>query len=82
MVRNVWLGEPDRISEFTDAGLGAFMSGNQGDEPQPSGVGQRLAGGAIGYGLARTICRRPTFTVITQEDRNELDAAGDRSSRR
>ena len=42
----------------------------------------QIAGGAIGYGLAGTIYQRPTFTAITQEDRHELDAAGDRSSRR
>jgi hypothetical protein len=42
----------------------------------------QIAGGAIGYGLVGTIYQRPTFTAITQEDRLELDAAGDRSSRR
>jgi glycerol uptake facilitator-like aquaporin len=42
----------------------------------------QIAGGAIGYGLAGTLYQRPTFTAITQEDRHELDAAGDRSSRR
>ena len=43
----------------------------------------QIAGGAIGYGLARAIYQRPTLTAITtQEDPNELDAAGGRSSRR
>jgi glycerol uptake facilitator-like aquaporin len=42
----------------------------------------QIAGGAVGFGLARAIYQRPTLTAITQENRNELDAAGDRSPRR
>jgi len=42
----------------------------------------QIAGGAIGYGLARAIYHRPTLTAITQENRRELDATGGRSSRR
>jgi glycerol uptake facilitator-like aquaporin len=42
----------------------------------------QIAGGAIGYGLARIIYRQPTLTALTKENRNELDAAGDRSSSR
>ncbi len=42
----------------------------------------QIAGGALGYSLARTIYQRPTLTAITtQEDPHELDAAGGRSSR-
>jgi glycerol uptake facilitator-like aquaporin len=42
----------------------------------------QIAGGTIGYGLARTIYHRPTLTTVTQENRPELDTAGDRGSRR
>jgi glycerol uptake facilitator-like aquaporin len=42
----------------------------------------QIAGGAVGYGLARAIYHRPTLAAITEETRHELDAAGDRSSRR
>jgi glycerol uptake facilitator-like aquaporin len=43
----------------------------------------QIAGGAIGYGLARAIYQSPTLTALTtEENRNELDAAGDRSSHR
>jgi glycerol uptake facilitator-like aquaporin len=42
----------------------------------------QIAGGTIGYGLARTIYHRPTLTTVTQENRHELDTAGDRGSRR
>jgi glycerol uptake facilitator-like aquaporin len=42
----------------------------------------QIVGGAVGFGLAWAIYQRPTLTAITQENRNELDAAGDGSSRR
>jgi glycerol uptake facilitator-like aquaporin len=42
----------------------------------------QIAGGTVGYGLARTIYHRPTLTTVTQENRHELDTAGDRGSRR
>jgi glycerol uptake facilitator-like aquaporin len=42
----------------------------------------QLVGGALGYGLSRAMYQRPTLTAITEEDRHELDAAADRSSRR
>jgi glycerol uptake facilitator-like aquaporin len=42
----------------------------------------QIAGGAIGYGLARAIYYRPRLTATTQENRRELDAAGGRTSRR
>lgn len=42
----------------------------------------QIAGGAIGYGLARTMYQRPTLTAITQENPHELDTAADHSSRR
>jgi arsenate reductase len=42
----------------------------------------QIAGGTIGYGLARTIYHWPTLTTVTQENRHELDTAGDRGSRR
>ena len=40
----------------------------------------QIAGGAIGYGLARAISYQPTLTAIAEENRHELDAAADRSS--
>jgi glycerol uptake facilitator-like aquaporin len=42
----------------------------------------QIAGGTIGYGLARTIYHRPTLTTVAQENRHELDTAGDPGSRR
>jgi glycerol uptake facilitator-like aquaporin len=42
----------------------------------------QIVGGTIGYGLARAIYDRPTLTAITQENRNELDTASDRTARR
>ncbi|HEY6688270.1 MAG TPA: aquaporin [Propionibacteriaceae bacterium] len=42
----------------------------------------QIAGGTVGYGLARTIYHRPTLTTVTQENRHELDTAGDRGPRR
>jgi glycerol uptake facilitator-like aquaporin len=42
----------------------------------------QIAGGTVGYGLARTIYHRPTLTTVTQENRHELDTAGDPGSRR
>jgi glycerol uptake facilitator-like aquaporin len=42
----------------------------------------QIVGGAVGYGLARAIYDRPTLTAITQENRNELDTATDRTARR
>jgi glycerol uptake facilitator-like aquaporin len=42
----------------------------------------QIAGGAIGYGLARTIYHRPTLTTVAQENRHDLDTAGDPGSRR
>jgi glycerol uptake facilitator-like aquaporin len=41
----------------------------------------QIVGGAAGYGLARAICHRPALTAMTQENRNELDTATDRTSR-
>jgi glycerol uptake facilitator-like aquaporin len=34
----------------------------------------QIVGGAVGYGLARTIYRQPTLTALTNENRHELDA--------
>jgi glycerol uptake facilitator-like aquaporin len=42
----------------------------------------QITGGAIGYGIAWAIYQRTTLTATTKENRNELDAAADRSSRR
>jgi ABC-type protease/lipase transport system fused ATPase/permease subunit len=42
----------------------------------------QIVGGAIGYGLARAIYQHPTLIAIAQENPNELDADGERSSRR
>ncbi len=41
----------------------------------------QIVGGAIGYGLARAIYQHPTLIAIAQENPNELDADGERSSR-
>ena len=35
----------------------------------------QMVGGAVGYGLARTIYHRPALGAITQENRHELDSA-------
>jgi glycerol uptake facilitator-like aquaporin len=42
----------------------------------------QIVGGAIGYRLARAIYQHPTLIAIAQENPNELDADGERSSRR
>jgi glycerol uptake facilitator-like aquaporin len=42
----------------------------------------QIAGGAIGYSLARAIYPHSTFIAIAQENPNELDADGEPSSRR
>jgi glycerol uptake facilitator-like aquaporin len=49
----------------------------------PMFLAAQIAGGAIGYGLARAIYQRPTLTALTtEENRNERNAAGDHSTRR
>jgi len=41
----------------------------------------QIVGAAIGYGLARAIYQHPTLIAIAQENPNELNANGERSSR-